>query len=387
MVLLLALSEDSLISTFVSRNLKVLEAYSGYYETSVSVVRGYLFPRFYLFYDDFHLLPVPYFRYQYVDTVRLRLEEREMDLGIPNLWRVGWGFSWSVLDPQVIAGNLAGREALLHARSTLKSSRENAVINFRILLRVLHTLKLMLTTLDSAMVGGDSLLSVADTLRRLGRLPPERYLDLRLELLKLRRARDRVESEYARVRDTVRLLTGMDVEDVLPEGDLPPCSPYDSTHLKEAQRWKWRAEMARFLPKLFAFGEVWYGRPVGLNRDSSGFGTLYGVRVTLTFDETGRLKARKEREAIKLMEVRRGERGKSEGRDLDTAIVAEAKTLYEEGRRLYALGRIDAFTLFKLRSYYYTLKLDLLGEKVEGLRRRVCPVILPEAPPQHTPSP
>ncbi len=383
----MALPEDSLVSAFVSRNLRVLDAYADHYEASASVVKGYLFPRFYVFYDDFRLSPVPYFRYQYVDTARLRLEEREMDLGIPNLWRFGWGFAWSVLDPQAITGSLAGREANLYARSTLKSARENAVINFRILLRVLHTLKLMLSTLDSATTGADSLLSLGDTLRRLGRLSPDRYLEMRLEVLKLRRVKERLEREYLRVRDTVKSLTGIDVEDVLPEGDLPPCVPYDSTHLREAQRWMWRTELARFLPKLFAFGEVWYGRPVGLNRDSSGFGALYGIRLTLTFDETGRLRARKERAALRVLEARREDRGETRIWGPDTTTLPEAKALYEEGRRLYALGRMDAFTLFKLRSYYYTLKVDLLRERIEDLRRRTCPVILPEAPPQRTPSP
>ena len=387
MLLLLSISEDSLISAFVSRNLRVLDAYSEYYGASASVIKGYLFPRFYVFYDDFHLLPVPYFRYQYVDTVRLRLEEREMDLGLPNLWRAGWGFSWSVLDPQAITGSMAAREATLYARSTLESARGNAIINFRVLLRILHTLRLMLSTLDSAMLGADSLLTVGDNLRSLGRLPPERYLEMRLEFLKLRRARERVEAEYARIRDTVRSLTGVDAEDVSPEGELPPCSPYDSTHLREAQRWRWRAEMARFLPKLFAFGEVWYGRPVGLNRDSSGFGTLYGIRLTLTFDETGRLRARRERAALKVLRARRNGKKRTEVRELDTTLLSEARALYEEGKRLHDMGRMDAFTLFKLRSYYYTLKLDLLRERVEMLRRRTCPVILPEVPPQYTPSP
>jgi len=232
-----------------------------YYDASVSLAKGYLFPKFYIFYDDAHISPVPYFRYQYVDTVHLRLEEREMDLGFSNISRVGSGFAWSLFDPQVLAWNMASREASTYARNVLETSQRNAVTNFRILLRILNITNGILKTIDSALYTMDSLKAVADTLRSLGRIPPSDYLELRVKVLRLKRLRESIHRRYLRVRDSVESLTGVAVESVEVKGELPECEAYDSTHLVNARRWSLRAEMARFLPKLFAFGEVWYGRP------------------------------------------------------------------------------------------------------------------------------
>lgn len=387
MLLLLSLTEDSLISLFVRRQLTYLEDYESYYLASTSLPKGYLFPRFYLFYDDAHFLPVPYFRYQYLDTVHLRLEEREMDLGLPDIRRMGWGFAWSVLDPQVLALTFAAREANAYAHSALSSARENAITNFRLLLRGLHLVRTALSVLDSALSGADSLLSTADTLQTLGRLPPEAGMELRMKVLKLRRMREKVRREYEALRDTVEALVGVEVEDVSPSGPLPDCVPYDSTHLYGAQKWRYRAELARFLPKVFAFGEVWYGSPVGLKRDSSGIGTLYGIRITWTFDETGRLRVMRERRLLNLLKREEGRR-KGKVREVpDTTLIGEARAVYEEAQRLYRLGRMDAFTLFRIRMEYYELRLEVLKEEIERLRGKVCPVILPEVPPQYTPSP
>ncbi len=388
MIFLLSVPEDTLISRFVERNLTHLQAYMEYYDASVSLARGYLFPKFYIFYDDAHITPVPYFRYQYVDTVHLRLEEREMDLGFSDVNRVGSGFVWSLFDPQVIAWNMASREASAHARSVLKVSRKNSVTNFRILLRTLNTSNEILKAIDSALSTVDSLRAVADTLRSMGRIPPPDYLELRVKLLRLRKLREGIYRKYLRVQDTVESLTGMRVESVEVKGELPECETYDSTHLVNAQRWSTRAEMARFLPKIFAFGEVWYGRPVGLNRDSLGTGTVYGLRIVLTFDETGRLKVRREKSLLNLL-TRRKERVNKDrkGREVDTTTVTEALGIYGEALSLYRMGRIDRFTLARIKLEYYTLKVEALKEKLENLKERTCPVILPEVPPQRTPLP
>jgi len=370
-------SEDSLVAAFERRLSATLNAQVEYRLQSLDGIRGRFFPKAYVFYDDAHLLPVATIRYQYLDTARLRLEEREMDLGLPNVWRVGWGFVWDALDLQSVAGYLASEHAKRFVRSTAEAAKSNALLNFRRLLRAYVLTDSILAVIDSLDAGMREIEAVADSLRRLGRLPPKEYILLRMKGLRLEESRRMALRERERLRDTLKALLGFAVDDVeVSDEPLGECVPYDSTALVEAQRWRWRAASLWWMPKLLIFGEHFYGRPTSLS-GSSGFGTLYGLRLVMLFDETARLKARRERAALlALRPERRPASPKRAVEDTDGELVEEARRLVEEAERMFRLGRLDIFSLYSLKREYYTLRLDALRRRIERLKDETCPVMM-----------
>ncbi|NPB03966.1 MAG: hypothetical protein GXO39_06090 [Thermotogae bacterium] len=373
MLLFLAISEDSLVEAFKRRFVERYDLYRDYEVARYNVTRGYLLPRPYVFWDEYHLLPVTTFRYQYVDTIHLRLEEREIEIGLPNVQRLGLGIVWNPLDLQVLAGNVASEMAKRHALNTLQTAWENTIINFRKLIRMYVLLSRALTVTDTLLEESNRLISSADTLKRLGRIPESRYLEVRMKILKLKALRKELEGELEEVRDTLEILSGLKIENVSVGNDRLRCKSYDSTYLWRAALWRRRAESLWWAPRALFFAEVWRGKPTGMV-DTLGFGSVYGIRITVQFDETGRLRSKVRDLEVKLL-FKSGEReegGSEFGGEEDE--VEEARRIYEEALKMYKMGRLNIYELYRFKYEYELLKLNRIRKEVERLRKP-CPVL------------
>lgn len=368
--LLGALKEDTLLKLFEERHLRKLHNLVRYAKSQADLPKGYLFPNFYTFYEGLNLSPGVRFSYQYLDTVNLRLEIRESDLIPTYTRRYGLGVMWPLFDPQILSVNMASRYRFLHVVKNAEIEKHNAKTNLRILLRIYLALRALYLSLDSLLSDAHTLAEYTDTLFEAGRISRGEIVSLKMRLLRVEGLKERVEGELRRIRDTLVELTGVEVDDVELSGEDIYCLTYDSTLLYHSKVWEMRAEALWWMPKVLLFGEVWdgYSTPSLLSLNS---GAVYGLRVVMRFDETGRLRFLAKKRELEMLSPGGSRRERVETHP-KSDLLERADSLYEEAKRLYEAGRLDFPTLFAIRYERFSLQAEHVRQNVEHLRRSLC---------------
>jgi hypothetical protein len=123
-----------------------------------------------------------------------------------------------------------------------------------------------------------------------------------------------------------------------------------------------------WFPKLYIFGEVWSGNV----RTPS---TVAGFRITLEFDESGRLKAKAISSALELERIM-GEIRKSK-LDIDLPILSDLsayKNLLEVSWKYYQMGAISFAEYFKVYADFFRIRTDNIKNRVKNLSKGLCEV-------------
>lgn len=368
MIFILAITEDSILrvfdNIFENRTVGIYSDLKAIY----GVPKGYLFPKLYLFYDELNISPLPTISVQYIDTINLRLMEREIEIGYPFWRRWGFGFYWNPLNPQVIFAIKSSNYMREWEYSKIESLKENAKNDLRIYLRVLINLDSAINIVDSLIHIGKELMAKLDTLLRLKRLEVYKFEGLKSEIENLKDLKENLVKNQKSIKDTLENLLGIELKNLILNPNFhPKCmEPADSLKIK-ALNYKSIGESLWWFPKIYLFGEVWNGN---ITTPS----TIVGFRVVMEFDETKRL-FHKATKSLKNLETI-----KSDIKSLTPKFnlpsperdITHYKNLIKVAKRFYESGGISFVEYFRIYSDYSRVRIENFEDRIKFLTRELC---------------
>ncbi|MEO0139090.1 MAG: hypothetical protein ABIL16_01830 [candidate division WOR-3 bacterium] len=368
MIFILSITEDSILRVFdrifESKTFWVYSDLKAIYD----IPKGYLFPKLYLFYDEFNISPLPTIRVQYADTVNLRLTEREIEIGYPFWRRWGFGFYWNPLNPQVIFAIKSSRYMREWEYSKIEGLKENVKNNLRVYLRILINLDSVISVLDSLISLGEELLVKLDTLGGLKRLEGYKLERIKGEVEGLKDLREYFIKTQKSLKDSLESLLDITLEGLeLNQNFKPQCAKSSDSLKIKALNYKAFAESLWWFPKLYLFGEVWNGN---ITTPS----TVVGFRVVFEFDETKRLYS-KAAHSLKRLETIKGNLQNLEPNfkiSRPERDILHYKNLINAAKRFYEGGGISFAEYFEIYSDYSKVKIEAFENRIKGLLEGLC---------------